>query len=184
MIKRVLALVIVCVVLLGAASCVSSGRSESDMPDDFSFSIIWGCYGDCSYDSESGKLVKSYASGNGGLEGDDYTAFVKLSEEDLRTAYRLLFCDIDITEYPDSYDPFNPPGETALVSMPHERLSITVRANGETKTVTCEQLSFGNIDDCYSAEARDFYTSKVKLVGLIKSLPEWKELPEPTANFD
>ena len=186
--KRVL-IVLICVsVLLCGVSCnkganqtgntAGAGSTDDKMPEDFSFSIIWNVCGDSSYDSQTGKLVKSYVDVK-------YTTYLNMTEEELRTVYRFLFDDIDITEYPDTYDPFNAPdAENKFMSAPDQTIIITATANGITKTVSCESIALGTLDDCYCDEARAFLTAKNNIVDLITASPEWEDLPELEFGYD
>ena len=48
--------------LLMLISCLSGCEEKilpDERPEDFSFSLIWGAYGTSSYDSRTGKLVKT-----------------------------------------------------------------------------------------------------------------------------
>lgn len=185
MINKTAALIICLLLLLSCAACRSVTQhsdnalypetSDIELPEDFSFSMVWGTYGVSSYDSKSGKLVKTKDATDIGK----YTTYVKMSKGELQTIYRCLFCDIDITKYPDSYDPFNAPGaKTEMMSEPNQTIIITATANGSTKTVTCTAVAFGSLKDCYSDEARAFLTAKQDIVDLITSFPEWKAFPD------
>ena len=49
-----------CVNIIQHTDPVSSNdQSGIELPEDFSFSIVWGTYGVSSYDSKSGKLFKA-----------------------------------------------------------------------------------------------------------------------------
>ena len=171
-------------VLLSCVACTDTQHSNNtlypetsdiELPEDFSFSIIWGTYGISSYDSQSGKLVKAKDA----TDVSKYTTFVKMSKGELQAVYRSLFLDIDITKYPEFYDPFNAPdAEVKMVSEPNQTIIITATANGRTKTVTCNAIAFGSLQDCFSDEARAFLTAKQEIVNLITSFPEWKAFPE------
>ena len=178
MMKRII-LIFICVsVLLCGVSC---GKSNSVMPDDFSFSIIWNVLGISSYDSQTGKLVKTRDA----TDVNDYTTYLNMTEEELKAVYRFLFDDIDITEYPDTYDPFNAPDNyNEIVSDPYDIIIITATANGSTKTVTCKPISFGTLDDCYCDESRAFLTAINNIVDLITASPEWEALPELEFVYD
>ena len=144
-----------------------------ELPDDFAFSIVWGCYGISSYDSNTGKLVKTKDA----TDVSKYTSTVQLTEDQMTEVYRILFSDIDIFEYPDSYDPFNAPdAEIKVASEPNQTIIISVTANGRTKTVTCNGVAFGSTGYC--EEARAFMNAENKIVELITSLPEWEAFPE------
>lgn len=183
--KKTTALLICFVVLLCCMGCgnviqhIDSAStvdpSESELPEDFSFSITWGTYGISSYDSQSGRLVKTKDATDVGK----YTAFVKLSKSELQTVYRCLFSDIDITKYPESYDPFNAPGaDVQMRSEPNQTIIISVTANGSAKTVKCVSIAYGSLNDCCSEEAKAFLLAEREIVNLITSFPEWKAFPE------
>ena len=175
MIKRIISILICVSVLLCGASCGKEAK-QTTMPDDFSFSIVWNVFGISSYDSKTGKLVKTKDA----TDINKYTTYLNLTEEELNNVYRLLFVDIDITEYPDTYDPFN----NSLGSDPDDTIVITATANGRTKTVTCEHIAPGTVDDCYCDEARAFWTVKDEIVDMITSSPEWEALPELEFFYD
>lgn len=156
-------------------------KQPGDTPDDFAFSIVWGCYGQSSYDSRTGKLVKTtYTS-----DADKFTAYVKLTEEQLNEIYRILFYDTDITGYPDEYDPFlDPVTGTSLMSRPTGTVIISATANGVTKTVTCKNIALGEPDRCPSEEGKAFLTAKSRIAAVIKSLPEWEAFPDYEVHFE
>ena len=144
-----------------------------ELPDDFAFSIVWGCYGISSYDSKTGNLVKTKDA----TDVSKYTSTVQLTEAQMTEVYRILFSEIDIFEYPDSYDPFNAPdAEIRVASEPNQTIIISVTANGRTKTVTCNEVALGSTGYC--EEARAFMDAENKIVELITSLPEWAAFPE------
>ena len=144
-----------------------------ELPKDFAFSIVWGCYGISSYDSKTGKLVKTEDA----TDVSKYTCRVQLTEDQMAEVYRILFSEIDIFQYPDAYDPFNAPdAEVRVASEPNQTIIISVTANGRTKTVTCSEVAFGSSGYC--EEARAFMSAENEIVELITSLPEWAAFPE------
>lgn len=190
-IRRFSVLLAALLVLLSVSACVgpvqhkagtpAPENEEIELPEDFSFSIVWNTYGISSYDSASGKLVKTKDTEHIGK----YTKYVKMSEEELKTVYRYLFHDIDLTAYPDEFDPFNAPGaETIYTSEPNQTVILSATANGVTKTVTCEKIAFGSLDSCFSEEARQFMLAKEKIVSLITSFPEWEAFPDYEHYYD
>ena len=154
--------------------------SPEKLPEDFSFSIVWGCYGISSYDSKTGRLVKTKDA----TDVSKYTCIVRLTDDQLIEVYHLL-TDINIFSYPDLYDPFNAPdAENKLMSSPNQSIILSVTADGRTKTVSCESIPFGSLDDCYCNEAREFLYSINKIVELLTSLPEWAAFPEYEFFYD
>ena len=70
--------------------------------EEFSFSLTWGCYGVSSYDSKTGKLIKTTDATN----PEDYVTDYQLTDEDKEYFYDLISL-LDINSYPDEYDPDN-----------------------------------------------------------------------------
>ena len=143
-----------------------------DVPDDFFFSLRFGTYGESSYNSQSGKLIKTRNS----TDPEKFETTLILSEEEMREIYGLIR-KININTYPDNYDPINPPdAEDKLMSIPHETLSLTARYGTIPKTVHCEEVAFGG--GGYDEKSRAFLECVYRIRDIIKSSEEWKELPD------
>ena len=148
-------------------------NNHMELPEDFAFSIVWGTYGNSSYDSNTGILVKTKHA----TDVSKYTCIVQLTEDQKAEVYRVLFSDIDLFQYPDKYDPFNAPdAKFKTMSEPNQTIMISVTANGRTKTVTCSEVAYGASGYC--EEARAFMRAENKIVELLTSLPEWAAFPE------
>ncbi len=146
-----------------------------ELPTDFSFSLVFGTYGVSSYDSKTGKLVKTTDA----TDVSKYTAYVKMSESELKQVYAALCQEIHLQDYPKSYDPFNDPNSNKkTMSSPNQTIIISVTANGETYTVSCFGIPYGSSDDFYCKEAEAFWKAYKKVVGLIVSFPEWEAFPD------
>ena len=104
--------------------------APTDIPDDFSFALVWNCYGISSYDSQTGKLVKTTDATN----PEDYITYYQLTDEDIEYIYNLLV-SLDAKTYPDIYDP------KSGMSEPPMTLILTIRENGEVKTIKAENIS-------------------------------------------
>ena len=89
----VIALALICV--LSMAGCNTQEVADS-IHEDFSFSLTWGVYGISSYDSQTGKLVKTTDATN----PEDYVTYYKLTKEDKEAIYNLL-TSLDVNSYPD-----------------------------------------------------------------------------------
>ena len=100
------------------------------VPDDFSFALTWGVYGISSYDSETGKMVKTSDTTN----PEDYTTYCQLSDEDMEYIYNLIVA-LDVNSYPEEYDP------QAGFSQPWRTLILTVRVDDEEHTIKAEYVS-------------------------------------------
>ena len=154
---------------------LTDDTEEPEVPEDFSFSLVWDTYGISSYDSKTGVLVKTKDA----TDVSRYTTELYLTPDLLAACYNALFVEADIMDYPDIYDPFNAPGaEKRFMSIPDQTIIITVTANGVTKTVKCEKIAFGTYEDCYCDEAIRFLSACSDLEDVIMSTDEWLALPD------
>ena len=141
------------------------------LPDDFSFSIVWDTFGISSYDSKTGKLIKTYDT----ADISKYTASYSMSKEELLTVYKILFYDIDVREYPDAYDPYNNDPENKSLTGGNDTVIIKVKANGEEKAVVCRDIvkSYKGIN----GPATAFVLAEHGITSMLTSTAEWKSLP-------
>ena len=65
--------------LLGAA-CLLTACASGRAPEDFSFALTWNCLGVSSYDSATGKLVKTTDA----THPEDYVTEYRLTEQERR----------------------------------------------------------------------------------------------------
>lgn len=152
---------------------------ETVMPADFSFSLVWNTFGISSYDSKTGKLIKTKDTSN----IKKYTTKYKMTDEELYKIYDILYNRINIDSYPDDYDPYNAPdAEIRLVSKPSQTVIISVTANGRTKTVTCDEISFGV--EGYDEHATEFIKAKSDIVNILTNTDEWQALPDYEFLYD
>ena len=146
-----------------------------DVPEDFSFSLVWGCYGISSYDSRTGRLVKTTDS----THPEDYVTELILTEEQRQTVW-LWLSRLNLAAYPEDYDPYNAPDAVERVaSEPNRDLILTVRADGRETTVTCRGICLGGgIVPGYDPKARTFLEITDLLTDLLTGTPEWEALPD------
>ena len=167
-----IALILTLVMLLFCLSGCREKLLPQERPDDFSFSLIWGVYGTSSYDSRTGKLVKTTDA----THPEDYVTYLHLSDEMLDYFYRLLR-DLDIEDYPDEYDP-----DPHTMCSPSSALSVTVRANGKTKVVNVDDMATSPIA-LIGKSKRYLETCKI-IRDLLIETEEWKALPEYEFFYD
>lgn len=144
-------------------------------PDDFSFTIQWGVGAYSSYDSKTGRLVKTTDT----THPEDYVTHLSLSEYEINRFYTFITWHMDIFKLPDEYDPINDPSSKSKIqSEPYETIILTVRADGREKTVTCPEIPLGDHYG-YCHHAYTFYNMTVRYItDLLMSSPEWQALPE------
>ena len=155
-------------------SLVSCGKKllPEERPDDFSFSLVWGAYGTSSYDSRTGKLVKTTDATN----PEDYVTYLRLSDETLDYFYRLLR-DLDVEDYPDEYDP-----DPHTMCTPSSSLSVTVRAGGKTKTVKVEDMAASYV--ALIGKSKRYIEICSLIRDSLMETEEWKSLPEYEFFYD
>ena len=142
-----------------------------DHPDGlpaFEFSLTWGVYGISSYDSASGKLIKTTDA----THPEDYVTTHLLTSEERQKIWTYLM-NMNYTSYPEEYDPFAP-----LSSKPNQTIVLRVTAEGEEHVTACRHIALGEISDAKTNEGGAFVTGIYGIADLLRETEEWKALPE------
>ena len=143
-----------------------------EMPADFSFKLTWGTYGESNYDSMSGVLIKT----SNATYPDQYITSCTLSEEQMNEIYGMLR-DLDISSYPETYDPINDPNsDLETISVPSMTLILTVRRGESGKTVACRNIAMQF--NGYNDKSQKFLDVCKAIKEIMMSTDEWKALPE------
>lgn len=143
------------------------------MPDDFNFSITWGCFGQSSYDSKTGKLVKT----TNATDPRKYVTYYRLSKAEKEQIYKYIR-DLDPASYPTAYDPH----EGKLGSDPSMTIILTVRKGIAMRSIVAE-----NIAITYEAEnekGQAFLTACKAVVDVLTETDAWKKLPDYEFYYD
>ena len=152
--------------------CDSASMPE-EMPEDFSFALTWGNYGACSYDSLTGKLVKTTHA----THPEDYVTEYHLPD-DLKNQIYGIIRELDPYDYPDLYEPKDK-GVLTEATMP---LNLVVRANEAEKRVHVENIAGMHASRDKKAQ-KLFAASKAIETILVTSEP-WNALPEEEFSYD
>lgn len=168
--KKTLAFILALIFAVLLCACNNSQMPTDEtgletFPDDFSFALTWGVYGISSYDSQSGKLVKTTDATN----PDDYVTYCQLSEQDMEYIYNLIVA-LDVYSYPETYDPQNG------LSEPDATLILTVRGGGEEKTIKAEHISLFFVSE--DEKGQKFLNTCEAISNLLTATEEWKALPD------
>ena len=166
------ALILAFVMLLPCFSGCGHKILPEERPEDVSFSLIWGVYGTSSYNSRTGKLVKTTDA----THPEDYVTYMHLSDEMLDYFYGLL-CDLDIEDFPDEYDP-----DTHIACEPPSALSITVRVGDRSKTVKVEDMAASPL--ALIGKSKRYVETCTDIRDLLMESDEWKALPEYEFFYD
>ena len=113
---------------------LNENRHIDTFPENFKFSLTWGIFGYSSYDSETGKLVKTTDAGN----PEDYVTTHILEDWEKDYIFRLLMT-LNPTSYPDVYDP------ECGYSDPDRTIILYVRIGDMEKTIVAEAISLFDV---------------------------------------
>lgn len=167
-------LYIICTVALifvAVFSIVSFVINQSENEPNYSFSLVWNTYGISSYDSKTGKLIKTKDA----TEPNRYITFLQLSEEQYAAIWELIE-DLDIESYPDVYDPTG-----NIYVTPYETLILSVKAEGiDKKVAVYENTLYFSSDE----KARKFLDVCRGIEEILTGTNEWKKLPEYEFFYD
>lgn len=168
--KKLLFILLVCVLLLDCLVGCAEKPLPKEVPEDFSFALTWGVYGISSYDSRTGKLVKTKDATN----PRDYVTYVKLSDEVMELIYKKLRA-LDVESYPDEYYP-------TLGSEPSAELILTVRKGDNVKTITAKDVSLSYTSP--SVKGKRFIDTCLDISDILTATEEWKALPDYEFYYD
>lgn len=158
--------------LLLLTACGQQSAPLEALPEGTRFSLTWGTYGTSSYDSGTGRLVKT-------TDATDPSAYVTTLVPDaaLTEEMMALLSGIDVRGYPDIYDPINRPGaEQQVMSKPSQTLILTVETSEWRKTVTCRGIAYSSVG--YDDAAQAFLDTCYALRDCLMATDAWKSLPE------
>lgn len=141
--------------------------TESDSLESFSFSLTWNTYGVSSYDSATGKLVKS----SDATHPEEYTTTYLLTEEQKQQVYAWIK-DLQVTDYPDTYNP-HPDG---LMSSPSMTLILSVHTDTMQKTIQAKDIAITN--ESTNEKGQRFLTVCESIAQMLTETEKWKALPE------
>ncbi|MBP5155237.1 MAG: VWA domain-containing protein [Clostridia bacterium] len=141
--------------------------------EGFGFAIGWGIYSDSTYDSRTGRLVKSH------FQPDiaDYTATLVLSEEQL-AAVKEILDRLDLESYPAEFTPYDDIDSTVMEqTIPYETIKIVMYDGPRAVSVCCNEIAlFG--EKAYSEKTKAFFNAAQEITRIITASPEWQSLRE------
>ena len=141
-----------------------------DHPDGlpkFEFSLTWGVYGISSYDSATGKLVKT----NDATRPEEYITEHKLTAEERVVVWEALM-NLGYASLPKDFDPYD-----GLKSEPSETIVLKVTVEGEDYEIRCEEIAMSGAAKG-SNEGMNFIKGIDRITGMLQGTEEWKALPD------
>lgn len=170
--KRIIAL-LMCVFLIVALSACQNEKPSIGSLDSFNFSLTWNCYGVSSYDSESGKLVKTTHATN----PEDYVTTYWLTTEQKQEIFDLIL-NLNVTDYPDIYNPH----KNGLASDPSMTLILSVKTDTVEKTIAAENIALTY--ESNNKKGQKFLDVCKAIRDILTETEEWKDLPEYEFFYD
>ena len=164
--RKIALFVIFLFMLIALAGCGQSRTPAGSVPEDFSFSLTWGCYGISSYHSETGELIKTTDATN----PSDYVTYYTLSAEEKSKIYAMI-SSLNLYSYPDAYNP-----NEGVFSEPSMTLVLTIHMNGTEKTVRAENIATSFTSK--NKKGRSFLTTCKNISEMLTETKEWKALPD------
>lgn len=137
------------------------------VPEDFSVSLTWNCYGVSSYESKTGKLIKAADA----THPDNFVTYYQLTDADKAYIYDLIV-SMDVFSYPDVYNP-----QEDLYCTPPETLILKVTINGVSKEIKAEEIA-GTYFTSKSKKGQKFLSACKAIITRLEATEEWKALPE------
>lgn len=162
--KRILCSILICTAVL--SGCAGSRPSGDAVPEDFSFSLTWDAYGVSSYDSTTGKLVKTTDA----THPEDYVTTYRLTEDELTEIYALIMA-LDVELYPDTYNP-----NADMYTKPSMTLILAVKCGEVQKTIRAENIAYSFEADNRRGQA--FLDTCQAIKNLLTATDAWQALPD------
>ena len=132
---------------------------------EFNFSLTWGTFGISSYDSATGKLVKTK---DAPIPEEYITTHILTAQEKIEIFKILQALEMD--SYPDEYNPTE-----GIASVPNEKLVLSAQLDRITKTITAREVAFS---DATSEKGQKFMDACDAIEDILENTEEWKALPD------
>ena len=132
---------------------------------EFNFSLTWGTFGISSYDSKTGKLVKTKDA----PAPEDYITTHILTAQEKIEIFKILQT-LEMDSYPDEYNPTE-----GIGSDPYQELILSAQLDRITKTITAEQVA---LSDATSEKGQKFMDACDAIGNILENTEEWKALPD------
>jgi hypothetical protein len=132
---------------------------------EFNFSLTWGTFGISSYDSKTGKLVKTKDA----PAPEDYITTHILTAQEKIAIFKILQA-LEMDSYPDEYNPTE-----GIGSDPNEKLVLSAQLDRITKTITAREVAFSYAT---SEKGQKFMDACDAIENILENTEEWKALPD------
>ena len=169
--KKLISFILSLLMMIPLVSCNNKNPLSKEMPDDFSFSLVWSVFGKSSYNSETGELVKSKFE----PEEELYKTTCFLTQEELLEVYNILL-DANVNRFDEFKDwEFNS-------ADPAGDYQITISTGAFEKTIKAPYGTY--IDDgANSLRANKFIEVMESIIKIVKNTDEWKAMPDETQMY-
>ena len=162
--KKLTINLIILSVLFPALFLFSCSGKET-ISENFDFSLQWNTYGVSSYDSSTGKLIKT----NDATHPELYETELILND-DKKEEIRKLISGLDFEKYPENYSLPN------SRSIPPMTLCLVVDTENEHYVINAENIAQSFESD--DPDAQKFLDVCSGIIDILTSTDEWMSLPD------
>ena len=163
--KRMMLVLSLVIVLVFSGCETEQPAGSQEIPEDFSFSIVWGVRDDSSYDSRTGKLVKDkYAT-----HPEDYVAEYQLTDAERQLIYERIQA-LNLDSFRECYEP------EGIMTKPPESIVLTARWNGREKTIQLTDI--WGLTDEKNPDAEKILPVCNEIIHLLRATDAWKAMPD------
>ncbi len=140
---------------------------------EFDFSLSWGINGISSYDSKTGRLVKT----DDVVDKENYETTHILTPQEKLQIFKIVQ-ELNVYSYPDEYNPTEGKG-----SSPDETLILSVNFGEDDlpKTITARNVA---LDDATDWDGQRFMDACDAIENILENTEEWKALPDYPYLYD
>ena len=140
----------------------------------FSFSLTWNTFGISSYDSATGKLVKTKDAPN----PEGYITTHVLTAAERAQIYKIIM-ELDVTAYPSVYNPHN----NGLASAPSMTIILNVQGGyAYNKTIEAKDIAIETTAD--NEKGQKFLDACRAIEDILTATEAWKALPDYPYLYD
>ena len=161
-------------IAIALTSCDSAKPYDTPY-EEFSFYLNWGVQYDSSYDSKTGKVVKT-------------NKVIERKPEEYITTYQLPNLEdiyykvkkMNPYSYPDNFDPFAT--KYHILSMPNTNYKLVI---GD-KTIEVKEFPIGASEEelNLSSKGKKFFEVVNLIIDTLQASEEWKALPDYEVLYD
>lgn len=172
--KFVIGLLLLAIILFGAAVSMKEERMPAEMPNDFNFIVAYGRNAKNKIDSFKGEYTKDL------VMAGSATCKITFTDEEMRKIYTEMQ-RIDIINYPLNYTPpyvDNPKSGLIADVTSYSTYYFKVQFGNEIK-----EINWVDRNKSQASDARQLHTLIRKVMEIVETKEEYKKLPKAKGGY-